>query len=107
MTVSTYSTKNKKFDNFTVTDNLGNIYLFVRSSKGFFNIAKCEINTDGLIPNAVWYSDEEVAELVAQHEEHNERLAKAKKSLTEYVNFRNAWSRKGKRKLKLQKQEAV
>jgi hypothetical protein len=43
---SSYSSiQNKKIDSYSLTDNLGNRYLFVRigNSKAFFNIAKCEV----------------------------------------------------------------
>lgn len=110
---STSVALNKKiFDNFTVTDNFGNTYLFVRSGKGFFNIAKCEVNTDGhiddndgLVPNAIPVHAEEVAYLVAQTEEYNRRLVSAEASLRDYVEFRRAWSRKPDKKGKLQLQK--
>lgn len=114
---NTYSTSNKRFNTFFLTDNEGNSYLFVRSlgkRKGFFNIAKREVIAKdksipkgyvGIIPDAVWYSDEQVAELVAASEEHQRRLVRAKASLKEWVAFRETWSRKGKRLLQLQKRE--
>jgi hypothetical protein len=113
----TYSTNNKRFNTFSLSDNEGNSYLFVRSlgkRKGFFNIAKCEINSNGhiddndeLIPDATWFSDEEVAELVGQSEKYQERLARAEAALREWIDFRNTWARKGRRKLSLQKKEVV
>jgi hypothetical protein len=79
MTSPYYSSKNKKFNNFTVTNNFGNTYLFIRSGgKGFFNIAKCEVLAKnrcipkgyaGIIPAAVPFHPEEVAYLIAQEEE--------------------------------------
>jgi hypothetical protein len=91
--------------------------LFIRTGKDdkgndrWYNIAKCEILTDGhindndgLIPNAIPVHPEEVAYLVVQQEE---RLAKAEASLREYIDFRKAWIRRPskKGKLTLQKQE--
>jgi hypothetical protein len=117
--ISVASNKKVNPDTLFVTA-FGTSYLFVRTGKyakgndRWFNIARCEINTDGhvddndgLIPDAVFYSNEEVAELVAQYEEHQERLAKAEASLREWIEFRRSWSRKGKRKLRLQKQEVA
>lgn len=90
---SSYSSSNyKKYDNFTVTDNFGNTYLFIRSGKGLFNIAKCEVNTDGhiddndgLVPNAVPFHPEEVAYLVAQEEERYASLERIDALLKELI----------------------
>jgi hypothetical protein len=113
------STSHKKFDNLTVTA-FGTSYLFVRTgkdSKGndrWFNIAKCEINTDGhvddndgLVPDAVPVHAEEVAYLVAEAEERQRRLARAEESLRDWIDFRRDWSGKAnkKGKLSLQKKE--
>jgi hypothetical protein len=63
----------------------------------------------GIIPDAVWFSDEDVANLVAQEEERVERLERAEAALREWIDFRQAWSRKPskKGKLQLQKKEVV
>jgi hypothetical protein len=99
---------------FSLTDNDGRNYPFVRSfnqkRKGWFNIAKCEIIAKdksvpkgyaGIIPDAVWFSDEQVADLVAQVEERAERLERAEVALREWIAFRQAWSRKPNKKGKL------
>lgn len=121
---NTSASKNKKFDTFSLTDNDGNSYLFVRSfnqnqkRKGFFNIAKCGVLAKdksipkgyaGIIPNAVWFSDEEVAGLVAQEEERVERLGRAESLLREWIDFRRSWLRRPTKggKLRLQKKEVA
>ena len=110
-----------RFNTFSLTDNFGNSYLYVRTGKDkrtgkdrWFNITKREVFTDGnvpdrdgLIPDAVPVHPEEVAYVVAQAEVHQERLARAESALREWINFRNAWAMKGKRKLAIQKQEVV
>jgi hypothetical protein len=40
---NTSASKNKNFDSFSLTDNIGNSYLFVRSTHGFSNIARYEV----------------------------------------------------------------
>ena len=119
---NTSASKNKKFDSFSLTDDIGNSYLFVRSfnqkRKGFFNIAKCEVLAKdksipkgyaGIIPDALWFSDEEVADLVAQVKQRAERLERAEAALREWIEFRRSWSRKAKQdgKFRLQKNEVV
>jgi hypothetical protein len=106
---SSYSAANQikiSSDTISVTDKFGNSCLFVRTWDRWFNIAKCEVRPDGLIPDAVFFSNEEVDDLVAQSEEYQERLARTEASLRKWIDFRNAWSRKGKGKLLLQKKEA-
>jgi hypothetical protein len=116
MTNNTSAALNKKFgDTFTLTDNYGNSHLFVRnwSRKGFFEIAKCEINTDGhiddndgLVPGAVLYTNEEVADLITESEERARRLENIESLLEEWINIRRSRSRKAKQKPRqLQKQE--
>lgn len=105
----------KKFDDFYLTDSNHKKHRFVRSSrkkKGFFDVEGYPVLTDrsiegnnGVVPDAIWYSDEEVAELVAQHEEYQGRLKRAETSLRQWVDFRESWSRNGRRKLKLQRKE--
>lgn len=117
MTNNTSAPKNKKITSISLTDNLGNDYLFVRTEgKGWFNIAKHEVLTDsridpkyGLIPYAVHYTDEQVAELLAEAEERQDRLERTEASLREWIEFRQAWSRKPskKGKLSLQKKEVA
>lgn len=107
--------KYNKFDNFTITDNFGNSYLFVRTGKRWFNIAKCEVNTngyvdddDGLVPNAVPFHPEEVAYLVAEAEERDRSLESIESLLEEWINLRCSKSRKANhRPHQLQKQEVV
>ena len=109
------ASKYKNCDNFTVTDNFGNTYLFVRSGKGFFNIAKCEVNTDGhiddndgLIPNAVPYHPEEVAYLVAEAEERQRCLESIESLVEELIDVRRSKSRKAKAGLKqIQRKEVA
>jgi hypothetical protein len=91
-------------------------HVFIRTEKHWFDIYACSVLTDGsrigcndgLIPNAVKVSEEEVAELVAaQEKEYNKRLARVEASLRKWIAFRQAWSRKGEKKLSLQKREVV
>jgi len=99
--------KYPSFKPFAVTDEWGNSYLYVRSvtGKGFFNIAKCEVNIDGMVPDAALFSNEEVAYLLGLSEDYQDHLARVETSLREWIDFREAWSRKGKRKTPIQKQE--
>jgi hypothetical protein len=115
---NTSAALNKKFsDSITLTDNFGNSYLFVRrwSGKGFFNIAKCEVLTDGkildrdgVVPDAVLFSNEEVAELVIESEERTKCLENIESLLEEWINLRRSRSRKANhRPNQLQKKEVV
>jgi hypothetical protein len=113
-TENTSAALNKKFDSFSLTDKYGNTYLFVRSGKGFFNIAKCEVLTDGhvdeddgLVPNAILFSNEEVADLLTESEERARRLESIESLLEEWINLRRGRSRKAKHRLRLQKQEVA
>jgi hypothetical protein len=114
------TTSFKNLHTFRLSDNFGNSYFFVRSfnrnRKGFFNIAKCEILAKdksipkgyaGIIPDAAWFSDEQVAELVGQQKERTERLERVESLLWEYIDFRQSCLRKPskKGKLRLQKTE--
>jgi hypothetical protein len=123
MTESYSAANNKKFNTFSITDNFDNSYLYVRTGKDkrtgkdrWFNIAKREVLAKdksipkgyaGIIPDAVPVHPEEVAYVVAQAEEYQERLARAEASLREWIDFRRAWLRKGKRKLPIQKKEVI
>jgi hypothetical protein len=86
-------------------------HVFIRIEKHWFDIYGRSVRADGsridsnegLIRNAVKVSEEEVAELVGQAEEYQERLARAEAALRQWVDFRRSRSRKGKRKLSLQK----
>ena len=105
-----------RFNTFSLTDNLGNSYFFVRSlrkQKGFFNIAKCEVlidgkvpDRDGLVPDAVFFTNEQVADLITQSEAHTQRLENVQSSLEQWIDLRCSRSRKAKQgKLRLQKKE--
>lgn len=114
MTIDTSAASNKKFDSLSLTDNYGNSYLFVRSRKGFFNIAKCEVLTDGhidendgLVPKAILFTNEEVADLLAESEERARRLERIESLLEEWVNLRRGELRKAKHRLALQRKEAI
>ena len=108
------STSAVKFNTLSLTDNFGNSYLFVRTERGFFNIAKCEVLTDGkvpdrdgsVVPNAIPFHDEEVAYLVAEAEARAEKLENIESLLERWIDLRRHRSRKAKRgKLRLQKKE--
>lgn len=78
---NTFACKNKKFDSFSLTDNIGNSYLYVRTGKNWYNVAKCEVCTDGhiddndgLVTDAIPVHAEEVAYLVAESEARKEQL---------------------------------
>jgi hypothetical protein len=60
---------------------------------------------DGVLLDAVRVSEEELADLLTESEEHQRRQARAKASLKEWIEFRQTWSRKRKRKLPLQNKE--
>lgn len=88
-------------------------HVFIRTESRFFDITDCSVLTnghidenDGLVPNAMKMSDVEVADLLAEAEEYNERLASAEAALRECISFRQALSRKAKQgsKRSLQKQ---
>ena len=110
---------NKKFNTFSLTDIEGISYFFVRSlgkRTGFFNISKYEVlakdsNTPkgyaGIIPDAAWFSDEEVADLVAEEEARNQRLQRIETLLKEWIDIRRSRSKSAKERLSLQKKEVI
>lgn len=114
---NTSATFNKKFHSFTLTDGYGNSRLFVPrgNGKGFFEIARREIPTDGRIPNrdgvildAVLWSDEEVADLLTEIEERERRLKNIESLLEEWLGLRRSKSRRTKQRLhRLQKKEVA
>lgn len=117
MTTYTSAASNKRFDSFSLTDAFGNSYLFVRNysnNKKWFNIAKCEVNTDGhidendgLIPHAIPVHAEEVAALLAESEARALQLERIESLLEEWIELRRSRSRRAKQRLRLQKQEVV
>lgn len=84
----------------------GTSYLFVRdycNDRKWFNIAKCEVNTDGhvdendgLISDAIRVHAEEVAYLLAESEAREEQLRKVESLSKELIGLRRARSRKAK-----------
>lgn len=88
----------------------------LRPKKGFFDISECKIPTDNEIPgfdgvliNAKWYSNEEIADLLTELEEYDDkRLESVELSLREWIDIRRSRSRKARGKPKqFQKQEIV
>lgn len=60
---------------------------------------------DGVLVNAIWYSDEEVAELMA----YIEQLENVERSLREWINLRHSRTRKASKEKpkQFQKQEVI
>jgi hypothetical protein len=111
---NSFTTSNKKFDDFQLIDIHGRNHRFrrARNGKGFFDILDCYPLTDGrvpgldgVLPDAIYYTNEEVADFITQAEQRQARLERAESALREYIKFRQSWLRKGKRKLSLQKKE--
>jgi hypothetical protein len=115
--INTSAASNKKFHSFTLTDGYGNSRLFVPrgNGKGFFEIARCEVladgnvpNRDGVLPNAILWSNEEVADLLTEIESRERRLESIESLLKEWLGLRRARSRRAKQKPKqLQKKEVA
>jgi hypothetical protein len=114
------ATSNKNFDDFPLIDIHGRKHRFRRSQnrKGYYDILDCYPltdgrvpNRDGLLPDAIYYTNEEVADLITQAEERQRRLEKTEQSLKEYIEFRRSWFRKpgkgGKVRLQKQKKEVA
>jgi hypothetical protein len=97
----------------------GRTYLRTEKEGGYrlYDITNCKEprhdgtldDLDGALLDAVRVSAEEVADLPTESEEHQRRLARAKASLKEWIEFRQAWSSKGtkKRKLQLERKEVT
>jgi hypothetical protein len=82
----------------------------VRTESRFFDITDCNILTDGhiddndgLIPNAIEVTSQEVADLVAQSEARSEQLESVESLLKEWIEIRRARLRRAKNRLLLQK----
>lgn len=117
---STIAARNKKFNTLYLTDEYDNSLLLVRSwnRKGFYNIARYEVftdgkvaNRDGLIPDATFFTNEEVADMLTKSEERERRLENIESLMKEWIRFRQSWSAKSKSKhrkvSRLQKQEVA
>jgi hypothetical protein len=113
---NTSKSQNKNFDDFLLMDIHGRNHRFrrTRNGKGYFDILDCYPLTDGrvpgldgVLPDAIYFTNEEVADFITQAEQRQARLERAESALRERIDFRNAWARKSKRKLSLQKKEVV
>jgi hypothetical protein len=117
---NTLAVKNKKIpQSYSITDNFGNSFLFVRTWDKWYNIAKCEINTDGhiddndgLVPNAVLFHPEEIAYLIAEQQERLQSLERIELLLEEVIALRLSKSKRraisqSQRPRRLQKQEVI
>lgn len=101
----------------SIPDGYGNSYLLIRSwnRKGFYNIARREVltdgkipNRDGLIPDAIFFTNEEVADLLTESEERTRRLENIDSLLGEWLGLRRSRSRRTKQRLhQLQRKEVA
>lgn len=87
-------------------------HVFIRIESGFYDITDCHVlndgevpGRDGLLPDAQRVSDEEVTELVAQHEKHNDRLASSEVGLRKWIDLRRSRTRRGNSRFRLQRKE--
>lgn len=101
---------NKTERGFSLTDNVGNSYLFVWTWYRWFNIAKCEVNTDGhiddndgLVPDAIPFHPEEVAYLLSEADERAQQLERVESLLEEWISLRRSKSRRVKQGGRLQR----
>src|SRR5918996_3977353 len=103
MTSNTCAANNKNFDDIPLTDIHGRKHYFKRASNkpGYFDIQDCQPlidgrvpGRDGVLPSAVYYTNEEVADFITQAEVRQRRLEDAEAALRGWIEFRQAWSRK-------------
>ena len=91
-------------------------YDIIRTCTGrLYDITNCSILTDGhidtndgLVPDAIPISAQEVADLVAESEARTQQLERVETLLKEWIEIRKARSRRAKQRLQqLHKQEVI
>ena len=96
---------------YATVDNKSRV--FIRTESRFFDITGCKQvladghidDNDGLIPDAIQVSAQEVADLVAESRARAEQLQRVESLVREWIELRQSRSRKAKRRLQLQKKE--